>query len=268
MAPRLVAVDMDGTFLDPDGRVPAGFAELYPRLTAAGVVFTPASGRQLRTLADMFGELGPQMSYIAENGAVVVHHGEVTSTTAMPDGPVHAVIDAVADFNAAGGHAPLWLLVCRPEVAYLTDPEAAEDPEVVKYYHSVEVTADLHAAADAGDVVKLAVFTPEDAETVAAPALREPAGGMSVVVSGAHWIDVMSPEADKGRALRELAGYLGCPREETVAFGDYLNDYELLRAAGTAYAMANAHPRLKEIADHIAPSNAEHGVITVLEGYV
>ncbi|MGO3818645.1 MAG: HAD family hydrolase, partial [Corynebacterium casei] len=45
---------------------------------------------------------------------------------------------------------------------------------------------------------------------------------------------------------------------------DYLNDFELLQEAGTAVAMDNAHPKLKEIADLIAPSNLDHGVITVL----
>ena len=74
----------------------------------------------------------------------------------------------------------------------------------------------------------------------------------------------MDPTAGKGRALLALADALGVPQARTLAFGDYLNDYELLQAAGTAYAMENAHPDIKAIAHHIAPSNTEAGVVTVL----
>lgn len=48
-------------------------------------------------------------------------------------------------------------------------------------------------------------------------------------------------------------------------FGDYLNDTELIKAAGKSYAMSNAHPDILELADEIAPSNIEEGVIVVLE---
>lgn len=49
-----------------------------------------------------------------------------------------------------------------------------------------------------------------------------------------------------------------------MAFGDYLNDCELLQSVGESYAMENAHPRLKEMARHIAPSNDEDGVMRVI----
>jgi len=65
--------------------------------------------------------------------------------------------------------------------------------------------------------------------------------------------------------LRRRAARVGGPLSQTLAFGDYLNDTELLAAAGTSYAMANGHPQLKAAADHIAPSNEENGVVRVLQ---
>lgn len=275
MLPRLVAVDMDGTFLDSEGKIPPGFAQTYARLKEAGIHFTPASGRQLATLQDMFGHLGEELSFIAENGAVVAYQGQVTSTTTLGSEIPQAVVKAVAEFNATtartrsaeGGRRAekIWLIVCEANVGFLDDRHAAADPEVQKYYHSVEVVEDLAAVAAAGRVVKLAVFYPGDAEAVAAPLIARAAPHASVVVSGAHWVDVMNPEANKGRALAELAGYLDIPLADTVAFGDYLNDVELLRSAGTSYAMANAHPQLKEVATQIAPANSEYGVVKVLD---
>ena len=84
------------------------------------------------------------------------------------------------------------------------------------------------------------------------------------MVSGANWVDIMAATAGKGRAMAALAEEMGVGKHEILAFGDYLNDYELLQAAGTAYAMENAHPDIKAIAHHIAPSNTEAGVVTVL----
>ena len=63
----------------------------------------------------------------------------------------------------------------------------------------------------------------------------------------------MADGVDKGAALTAMAELSSIPLAETAAFGDFLNDYELLRTAGLAVAMDNAHPQLKEIADIIAP---------------
>ena len=74
----------------------------------------------------------------------------------------------------------------------------------------------------------------------------------------------MKPGVNKGEALRGVQRMLGIRPEECMAFGDYLNDCELLDAVGESYAMENAHPALKRIAKYIAPSNDEDGVMRVL----
>lgn len=257
MTPRLIALDMDGTLLDESGRIPDAFWDLQRRAHDLGVVIAPASGRQLATLEALF-ETSPPEAYIAENGTVVSYRGEVVSTTTISNDDARAVIDIVADLDAT-------LVVCQPQAAYLThttDPQLVT--EIKKYYRSQVIVKDLHEAVD-GSVVKLAMVTPHNAEEYLAPALREVNPELNVALSGQHWVDVMNPLANKGIALTALASSLGATLDETVAFGDYLNDYELLQAAGTAYAMANAHPEILAIADHVAPSNAEQGVIVELD---
>lgn len=257
MTPRLIALDMDGTLLDAAGRIPEKFWPLSERAAQHGTVIAPASGRQLATLQELFSPRPPE-AYIAENGAVVSVRGEIVSTTPIDDAAVRAVIAASASLDAT-------LVVCHPQAAHLTaatDEEVAS--EIAKYYRSRVTVDDLSEAVD-GNVVKLALFTRHNAESHLAPALRDAAPDLNVSVSGKHWVDLMHPSANKGVALTALATALGAAPETTVAFGDYLNDYELLDAAGTAYAMDNAHPDIKAIADKIAPPNTEHGVITELE---
>ena len=92
--PRLIALDMDGTLLDPSGRVPDEFWGLLDSARAQGVTIAPASGRQLATLQAMFPGCD---TFIAENGTVVWHGGRVVSTTALPDAPVQRLLAALPD---------------------------------------------------------------------------------------------------------------------------------------------------------------------------
>ena len=254
---RLIALDMDGTLLDAAGRVPDSFWEVLAEARSRGIAVAPASGRQLATLRSMFtGDRDPG-TFIAENGTCVFHGGKVVSTTLLGESTVRSVIAAA---DAAG----LDLVVCTPDVAYhLPTVSDATMTELQKYYVSREQVRDLREVAGT-DVIKLAVYTCGNAEELAYPPLCEAAPEANVVVSGANWVDIMAATAGKGRAMTALAEEMGVGKHEILAFGDYLNDYELLQAAGTAYAMENAHPDIKAIAHHIAPSNTEAGVVTVL----
>ncbi|WKD59597.1 Cof-type HAD-IIB family hydrolase [Corynebacterium caspium] len=254
MTYSLIAMDMDGTFLDENGNVPPDFLTLYPKLRSLGLSFTPSSGRQLATLREMFGHLGAELNYIAENGAVVVAAGKIVDTTSLAKETVHRVLAAVQGYPTH-----LDLVVCEPEMAYLIPPQPAP---VHKYYHAITHVSDL-AAVIGDNIIKLAIYCPADSQAVAA-AFQKLVPEAAVVASAPDWVDIMHPEANKGRALEKLSAALDIPLAETIAFGDYLNDYELLEVAGTSYAMANAHPDLLAIADHIAPANTENGVMRVL----
>ena len=92
-------------------------------------------------------------------------------------------------------------------------------------------------------------------------------GNLSAVLAGPEWIDIVNKDANKGAAVKKIADLKGIKQDEILAFGDYLNDLTMLEAAGTSYAMVNGHPDLKKIADHIAPSNNDEGVMQILQVY-
>jgi hydroxymethylpyrimidine pyrophosphatase-like HAD family hydrolase len=83
-------------------------------------------------------------------------------------------------------------------------------------------------------------------------------------VSGEHWVDVMSPTADKGHALRAVQDARGITPEQTMAFGDYFNDVGMLDAAAYSFAMDNAHPDVRAHARFVAPANTENGVVRTI----
>ena len=114
------------------------------------------------------------------------------------------------------------------------------------------------------DIIKIAIFCESGSEAYVYGPIRQAVPDDNVAVSGKVWLDVMARGVDKGAALTKLAELSEVPIAATAAFGDYLNDLEMLRAAGTAVAMENAHPQLKEVADIVAPANTDNGVSVVL----
>jgi Cof subfamily protein (haloacid dehalogenase superfamily) len=82
------------------------------------------------------------------------------------------------------------------------------------------------------------------------------------------FLELAHPSVSKGSGMQFVAERLGFEAEQTVAFGDGENDVELLEWAGYGIAVADAHPRLKAVADWTCPGPSEAGVASVLEAYL
>ncbi|WP_418275323.1 Cof-type HAD-IIB family hydrolase [Isoptericola jiangsuensis] len=261
---RLVVTDMDGTLLTPDNTVPEGLWPLLTTMHDAGIAFVPASGRQHATIASSFpaGRTPghDDLVIIAENGALVTRGEQVVSSDTLEP---RVLVDAVQAVRGLADATSGGAVVAGARSAYVERSDAAFVEHVSTYYHRLEIVDDLTAVDD--DVLKVAVYDDGHAEETTLPALVHLRATHQVVVSSGHWIDVMTPGVNKGVALRRLQADLGITPDETVAFGDYLNDVEMLQAAHWSYAMAGAHPQAAAHARFTAPSNAEHGVVQVLQ---
>lgn len=257
---RLIAVDLDGTLLDEAGEVPPGTWGLLDRLRQRDIMFAPASGRQYAKLLDVFAGHTESMVMISENGNFVVRDGVELASSVMGPDVVRRIVEHARTLRRRLG---VRVVLCGKRAAYV---EPSEDAfvavEVTPYFSDIEEVPDLLAVTD--DILKLSVFSPGDAETLLAPEFAPFSDSFKVVVTTTNWVDIMQPDANKGTALRAVQGVLGVTREQTMAFGDYPNDLEMLDAAAWSYAMGNAHPEVKARAKHLAPSNAEHGVLKVI----
>ncbi|MCM0621201.1 Cof-type HAD-IIB family hydrolase [Nocardioides bruguierae] len=265
---RLVLVDMDGTLLDEHGEVPEPTWAMIDRLRERGIVFAPASGRQLHTLTAAFERVAEGMVFVAENGCLVVRDGEEISSTVLDTPFVLDVLDTL-DGLVADGH-DLGVVVCGKASAYVSRTDEKFWAEASRYYARLTAVDDQRAVLDGSagiedEIVKIAVYSFEDVEKEVAPALLHHRDPHQVVVSGHAWVDLMPPGANKGVAVRALQSSLGVTPAQTAAFGDYLNDLEMLRAVDLSFAMAEAHPAVVEAAAYRAPSFRDHGVLTVLE---
>ena len=249
---RLIAVDMDGSLLDDEKRIHDDFWPLLDELARRDILLCPASGRQYATLRRQVGR--DELVYIAENGAYVVQHDEELSADGLALGTAR---DAIGTVRGAT-HLDLGTVLCGKRSAYVERTDAAFLDQATPYYAKLQVVDDLLTVDD--DILKVAVYDFGSAATGAGPLLQR----FDALVSGEHWVDVMSPTADKGHALRAVQDRLGITADHTMAFGDYFNDVGMLDAASFSFAMDNAHPDVRAHARFVAPSNNANGVVRTI----
>ena len=259
---KLIAADMDGTLLDSQKRLPQELTAVVRALKERGVRFIIASGRQAATLRRDLGELAEEMILFAENGTVVMEGDERLFVFPMEKADVRRVLEKTRGME--GVHAVL----CRPDVAMIEESAPEEFRRNVKmYYESTQIVPDLLAVCDGfDDVCKIAFYDEGDAEHHEYPVLQEHfADTLSVILSGYSWVDLMRPGVHKGSAMRKLQALKDILPEECMAFGDYLNDKEMLEAVGESYAMENGLAEVKAVCKYIAPSNDDNGVMRVIK---
>lgn len=259
---KLIATDMDGTLLDSKKQFPEEIFEIIDALTKEGVHFAASSGRQYYTLAEQFAPVAEEMTFIAENGAMVVDRGETVFVDSMDKALVRTLIEAAR--KIARGH----IVLCGRNSAYVESTVPAFLDNVQPYYARFKIVSDVMAAAETDDICKVAVFSEGSAETEAYPFLVPYGTKIAVCLSGPHWVDMMNKTVNKGEAIRFLRGRFGIAREECMAFGDYLNDREMMEECAFSYAMENAHPDLKAVSRFECPSNDDKGVITTIRNEV
>ena len=259
---RLIVTDMDGTFLNSKHEVGPEFPKIYEELKKRNILFVPASGRQMMGITKYFGDIENEMAFIAENGGYLIYKNEELFADKLEERYVEEIIKAIRDISGA------TVVVSGKKKAYYE----TENEDFVKYvsqfYTGNQKMDDLTNPLN-DSIFKIAVYHPEGSEEHLYPVLKQfEKDNLEVVVSGKHWLDIMNKDINKGNAVEKLQKTLNISREQTMVFGDYMNDIEMLRKAEYSYAMENAHPSVKEAAKFEALSNNSFGVLNIIKNYL
>lgn len=250
---KLIASDLDGTLLQN------GAQELTPRaieliheLTQRGVRFVAASGRQYDNERRLFSPIKDEISYIAENGSLCIHQGQVISRGVIPDDLAYRIMDEV---KKEPGYE---ILVSREDSCFIED----SSPEFVD--HIVNVMKNTTRIVDdvrtlKGPFLKIATanMVSHDVSSYLKHLQNTYSPALKVVTSGNIWIDFIVPGYNKGTALQKLMDLFHIKPEECIAFGDQYNDIEMLELVGQGYAMSNAAPGIAGHAAYVTDSVEE-----------
>ncbi len=253
---KLIASDLDGTLLPPTKIMPAETFPYIRRLKAMGVTFAPASGRQLPNLKKLFAPVLDDIAIIAENGGLAWADGKIIFCDPTPADGVKYALDII------DGQEGLYPLLSCADCAYYASDYQPFVTTLLKSYSSAKRADDLRKVADNEQVLKISVWDSQPCAEHGGIILPPLIKGMRAMISGYDWLDVSAPQANKGRAFDAILNYLGISREESIAFGDHMNDYDMLREAGKAYIPENGFFKLKEsgVGEIIGP-HRENSVI-------
>ena len=243
---KLVASDLDGTLLQgwrptiDDRALP-----LIAALVERGVPFFAASGRQYTSLKRLFGPLADRIGYVCENGALVIYRDKVLLKHSVPRDK------AIEIFNAIAAHPDCEVFASGERICYcLEGHNEFRD-------HLVNVTkCDTTFIAGPEDIeepiIKIAFKVPAERNASICAEFSDAFGvGYRVVTSGTIWIDVVQDGSDKGVALAAVGEHLGIDPADMVAFGDELNDREMLDFVGHPCLMETGNPTLRQLNDRI-----------------
>ncbi len=298
MTVKLIAADMDGTLLDSNHNLSPYLFNLIKQLKDKNIKFAIASGRQYYNLLKNFDDIKDDLFYIADNGSNIYYKGQSIYIEAIDKEELKKVlkdarlakdmypvisgvesayiedrndifVEEVKRYNEKLEIVDDLLEVIEREIsgvesAYIEDRNDIFVEEVKRYNEKLEIVDDLLEVIEREKICKFSAYDMIDAEKYAYNIFKKYNNKSLVCVSGKHWSDIMSPKANKGEAIKILQEKYNISYDETMAFGDYLNDYEMMQSCKYSYAMDNAHPKLKDICNYRAKSNDEDGVVDAI----
>ena len=253
---KLIMSDMDGTLLDENGQLPAGFDDIIRQLKERNVLFAPCSGRQYYSLLDTFKGYEDDFLFLAENGTMVQYQGHELFSCVMDK---KLGLKALQETREVPG---LYEVYCGKKGAYVLRDKFTEafQAELMKYYTHAEVVDSFDDVED--EMIKAAFFDEMgQADERIYPRLKKYAGPFQVAISSDYWVDMMRFDINKGIAIQQVQKRLKIAPMECAAFGDFLNDTEMMSSVYYSFAMENAHPYIKKLARFSTASNKEHGVL-------
>ncbi|SFU40804.1 HAD family hydrolase [Halomonas korlensis] len=238
MTPRLIVTDLDGTLLDADHDLTADTIATLRKLSEQGHHLAFASGRHFRDMLVFRERLGVPVHVISTNGAYLHDHD---------DGLVaarHVDRELVRDLIALPRQAGVRLNLYHDD-EWLIDAEA---PHLLALHahtgfgYRVAEPDELDGER-VGKV--LYIGEPQHVAALETEIRRRHGERLHLTYSMETSLEIMAGGVNKGTALASLLDALGLEAEACLAFGDNLNDVEMLTLAGEAHVMANAHPELR-----------------------
>lgn len=269
---RLLAIDIDGTLLDPKFQISESNLAALRRARAAGVEVVLVTGRRHMFALPIAQALGFDLWLISSNGAVTRStSGEHFFTDRLPAATARRLIrymdefrgNAVLTFDREGKGA---LVVERIDQLHESISRWVEkNAAYIEYVVPLEeaLVTDPIQAMYCGTVARM---------KLAQERLFGAGMGDDITVLKTEYmardltlLDVLNHGCSKGHALQRWASHRGIDRNQVMAIGDNYNDIEMLEFAGFPVIMGNACPELKQSGWAVTASNEENGVAAAVE---
>ncbi|WP_274570891.1 Cof-type HAD-IIB family hydrolase [Neisseria leonii] len=252
--PKIVFFDIDDTlYIKGERRVPDSARQALAALRRRGTVTAIATGRTPAVLPEAVKSLiGEGIDIlVCINGQYVARGGEVLAHFPMDAAAVSELTEKLTACGIAVGHVSHRGITVSHESGGLL--RATRDLGIAY--------ADMPSVAAGQPVYQMLAFYPPQREAEVAALLPE---GIKTVRWHAEAVDLLDADGSKARGIAAVLAHLGWQAADAAAFGDGLNDLEMMAAVGFGVAVGNAVPELKAVADYIAPPVDSDGLARAL----
>jgi Cof subfamily protein (haloacid dehalogenase superfamily) len=264
---RLLALDLDDTLLRTDLTISHRTRNVIKKAEAAGVTVVLASGRVPAAMERYIKFLGMHHKpgyLICNNGTLIQesHAGAIIYEVGIE---AEAALFAFDLADAEGFAVQIYdkdtMYVSRHNEYTSVDQKLTGLRQVVVEDFRELIRDGCHKLLVPGDPVLLAPL-----QSLLNTYLGD---DVTLFTSKPYFLEILPAHTDKGTALEKVAGFLGIPREETLAIGDSMNDEAMLRWAGLSVAMINGDERIKKFTTLVSDySNDDDGVAGIIEQYI
>lgn len=264
----MIVLDIDGTLLNSDHKIPPRTKELLLQAQAEGYKVVLSSGRPTPGMLGLAGELELKKygSYIsAYNGAEIVRMGTDANEVIFNDGLT--VEEQRLVFDVAKKHGVNVLSYNDTEIV-TEDSDEYIDIESKLLDMEIKRVTDFKDFIDFVSCKSLMTAPPEKIAEVFPEIKAQIGDKFNLATSAPFFIECTNFGVDKGSGLKQLSEILGVKLEEMVAFGDGSNDLPMLEIVGLSVAMGNANETVKAACKYTTFSNDEEGIAHVIEKFL
>lgn len=258
---KLLALDIDGTILKKDYSLSQKVKKIIQNTVKSGVKVVLVTGRMYSATTFIAEELGLETPIIAYSGALVQNSQKVFYENLIPDSLAREVLKELEAFDLQTN------LYMNDEIFSEVETDIlVEYCEKRKLAYKIK-SFDTFENIQANKILAIGK-TPEATTEVLEYLQSKFRNDLCVVRSLPTFCEIISKDASKGKAVLYLAQNWGITPDEIMAVGDQDNDIELLKVANVKVAMGNATEGLKAIANYIAPSVEDDGVVDAVEKFI
>ena len=279
---KLIALDMDGTFLTTRGVISDENKKAVRDAQSAGHIVVVCSGRPHNTLLSFLKEENlDDLPISGSNGAITMVDGQIIHRVLMDVNAAKVLYNWLDErkyplkvYTNKGTFAPADALA-RAEFELSTNPSLGSPhfsdigfiKKYAKKYPATKVDSFDEIPTNI-EIYKIYAMTPNMEKKAAITSFASEMSGLTITSSFGDNVELSDALGHKGTGLVAMAKHFNIPMEDTIAIGDHYNDMGMLQVAGLAIAMGNAEAEIKEIADIVTLTNDENGVAHAIKNYV
>jgi len=267
---RLIAIDIDGTLLNPQFQISETDLATLRGVHAEGIEVILVTGRRHTFALPIAQQLGFDLWLISSNGAVTRSHaGETFHRDLLPEGTCRELLHVMQEFRGQtvltfdSEGAGTIVLERLDELEASIQRWLEKNRQYMQFVVPIEnaLTTDPVQAMFCGPVAHMQrVLQVLESCGLPITVLRTEYPGRDLSI-----VDVLNAGCSKGHALERWANYRSVARDEVMAIGDNYNDIEMLAFAGHPFIMGNASEELRSRGWKLTQSNAASGVTAAID---